>query len=130
MKIIGCVGVPTALILPPLATTKAEALAPVPGFPLITVPACMVNSCPEFTNTKPSNKYILSFVQVVVPVPPPLSEIVTTLLGVGVGVGLTGSGVFLSSFLQEVKPPAIPTHKAEIRSKFFVFIFFIFKFSL
>ena len=51
VKIIGALGVPTALIWAPLATIKAEARDPVPGVPLMIVPASMVRITPVSTTT-------------------------------------------------------------------------------
>ena len=51
VKIIGSEGVPTAFIIPPLATIKAEAKDPVPGDPFIIVPSWIVKVTPASTTT-------------------------------------------------------------------------------
>ena len=50
---IGLAAFPLAIILPPLAIIKADASAPVPGAPLITVPASIVKVTPSTTITLP-----------------------------------------------------------------------------
>jgi len=68
---IGSAAVPSAITFPPRATISADADSPVPGAPLITVPASIVSVCPSFTKTNPSRIQTLSFVQVklVAPIP-------------------------------------------------------------
>ena len=51
VNMMGCVGVPTALIFEPRAMIKAEARDPVPGEPLIIVPSCIVSVAPLSTTT-------------------------------------------------------------------------------
>jgi len=53
VKIIGWLAVPCAIIFPPRATISAEAKEPLPSFPLIIVPACMVSVMPSGTTTFP-----------------------------------------------------------------------------
>lgn len=54
VKIIGSAAVPVAWIFAPTPTINTEASAPSPAFPLITVPASIVNSAGASTITLPS----------------------------------------------------------------------------
>ena len=51
VKTIGLSAVPSAISLPPLSTTKAEANEPVPGDPFTIAPASIVRVFPDFTTT-------------------------------------------------------------------------------
>ena len=62
---MGASAVPSAMIVPPLATIKVEASAPVPAAALIIVPAGMVKVTPSTTETLPLSNHIFEASNVV-----------------------------------------------------------------
>ena len=80
VKMIGEAAVPTALILALRAMISAVALAPVPAWPLITVPGSIVSVAPFVTAIREPKIQILSLVQVVLAV---MFSVMTTSFSAG-----------------------------------------------